>query len=251
VLVRAARGAAPEPLEVFLIRRQRSMRFLGGYYAFPGGKVDRADATPAAFARCHGLDPIAAAQIFPDTGGRPALAVWITAVREVLEETGVILACDGHGTEVDPSVHGFAADVESMRSALVGKRGTLPELLAARGWYADVRGLRYVAHYITPPASAIRFTARFFLCPVPHGQSPRLIAEEVSEARWIGPSEAHGRFCDGAMAMAEPAEYTLAYLAQFGSLDELWAAHADRQLKLHGLVDRIDFPRAFDWTRRR
>jgi 8-oxo-dGTP pyrophosphatase MutT (NUDIX family) len=249
--VRASRGAAAEPLEVFLIRRQRSMRFLGGYYAFPGGKVDPGDATPVAFARCYGLDPAAAATIFPDTGGRPALALWLTAVREVLEETGVLLACDEHGTEVDASAQGFADDLESMRTALVGKRATLPDLLAARSWYADVRPFRYVAHYITPPSSAIRFTARFFLCPVPAGQSPRLIAEEVSEARWIGPAEAHGRFCDGAMAMAEPAEYTLAYLAQFGSLEELWAAHADGQLKLHGLVDRIDFPHSFDWTRRR
>ncbi len=39
-------------LEIFMIRRQTSMRFLGGYYAFPGGAVDPADRTSAAFARC-------------------------------------------------------------------------------------------------------------------------------------------------------------------------------------------------------
>lgn len=41
LLVRPGRRAG---LEVYMIRRQTSMRFLGGYYAFPGGKVDAADA---------------------------------------------------------------------------------------------------------------------------------------------------------------------------------------------------------------
>src|SRR2546428_576637 len=42
VLVREALPGSPEPLEVYMIRRNRNMRFLGGYYAFPGGKVDLA-----------------------------------------------------------------------------------------------------------------------------------------------------------------------------------------------------------------
>jgi len=29
-----------------MIRRDRGMKFLGGYYAFPGGKVDLADGAP-------------------------------------------------------------------------------------------------------------------------------------------------------------------------------------------------------------
>ena len=33
VLVRAAPPDAPEPIEVYLIRRQKAMRFLGGFYA--------------------------------------------------------------------------------------------------------------------------------------------------------------------------------------------------------------------------
>jgi hypothetical protein len=50
------------------------------------------------------------------------------------------------------------------------------------------------------------------------------------------------------MAMAEPAEYGLGYLAQFDSLDDLWAAHADGAHKFHGIIDRIDtFWKEFDW----
>jgi hypothetical protein len=51
--------------------------------------------------------------------------------------------------------------------------------------------------------------------------------------------------------MAEPAEYGLGYLAQFGSLDEVWAAHADGRLKFHGIVDRIEFWADYDWKENR
>src|SRR5262249_26077116 len=38
VIVRNAAADAPEPLEVWMIRRHQTMKFLGGYYAFPGGR---------------------------------------------------------------------------------------------------------------------------------------------------------------------------------------------------------------------
>jgi hypothetical protein len=54
------------------------------------------------------------------------------------------------------------------------------------------------------------------------------------------------------MAMAEPAEYGLGYLAQFTSLDELRAWSADSREKFHGIVHRIDsFWAAFDWKANR
>lgn len=74
----AASGAAPvtprvaatvvllrPPLEVYLVRRAATMAFASGMYAFPGGSVEPADPSVAA-----------------------------AAVREVLEETGVLLTVD-------------------------------------------------------------------------------------------------------------------------------------------------------------
>lgn len=107
--------------------------------------------------------------------------------------------------------------------------------------------MRYLSHFITPKTSPIRFSARFFLCPVPAGQAPRLITEETSEGFWIHPGEGYRRFQAGEMAMAEPAEYGLAYLAQFDSVAEVWAAHEDGRHKMHGIVDRIEFWAEFDW----
>jgi hypothetical protein len=125
------------------------------------------------------------------------------------------------------------------------------ELVRREGWHLDLAGLRYLSHFITPQSSPIRFTARFFLGRVPAGQAPRLFTEETSEGFWIHPGEGYRRFLEGAMAMAEPAEYGLAYLAQFPSLDALWAAHADRRHKFHGIIDRIEFWGDFDWKANR
>ncbi|PYM12423.1 MAG: MBL fold metallo-hydrolase, partial [Candidatus Rokuibacteriota bacterium] len=80
-----------------MIRRKKGMRFLGGFYAFPGGKVDAADTAPDLLARAHGLGVGNAAAIFLTTADRPALAFWIAAVRELIEETGVFLVCDDRG----------------------------------------------------------------------------------------------------------------------------------------------------------
>src|SRR5690349_22568256 len=90
LIVRDAPPGASEPIEVYMIRRKRSMKFLGGFYAFPGGKVDPGDAAPVLLAGCRGLDAAGAGACFPAQNGLPPLAFWIAAVRELLEESGVL-----------------------------------------------------------------------------------------------------------------------------------------------------------------
>src|SRR5439155_498860 len=114
VLVRPSPPGAPEPIEVYMIRRQRSMKFLGGFYAFPGGKVDPADGSPAALARCHGLDTVGAETIFRGDDAAPAFAVWVAAVRELLEESGILLVCDGHRRPLDARERAVAAQFGSI-----------------------------------------------------------------------------------------------------------------------------------------
>ena len=235
-----------------MIRRDRGMKFLGGYYAFPGGKVDLADGAPESFARCWGLTAETAAALFPATAGALPLAFWMTAVRELLEESGVLLACDRDGRVIDEAEPGVPAAMERCRKALMAGEGSFAELLAREGWYADVRPLVYLSHFVTPRSSPIRFAARFFLGALPPGQEPRLFTEETSEGFWIHPGEGYRRFVAGEMAMAEPAEYGLGYLAQFTSLDELRATSADSHEKFHGIVHCIDsFWDQFDWKANR
>jgi 8-oxo-dGTP pyrophosphatase MutT (NUDIX family) len=239
------------PIEVFLIRRARAMRFLGGYYAFPGGKVDLADQSHEALARTSGLSREAAAAAIGDPLDEvPALAYWLAGVREVFEETGVLLARDREGRPLATGAPAVTRRLEDHRRAIVLGERSFTAVLVSEGWFADLAPLAYLACFVTPPASPIRFSARFFLCPVPGGQEPRLIAEEASEGFWVDPAEAHRRFRAGAWPMAEPAEYGTQYLAQFETYEAVWRHHADGRPKFHGIIDRLDAARyyLFDWS---
>jgi 8-oxo-dGTP pyrophosphatase MutT (NUDIX family) len=225
------------------------MRFLGGYHAFPGGKVDLADRGPEALARAHGLDgATAAARLGHPEDAVPALAYWVTAVRELFEETGLLLAVDDTGGPVDAGAPGVAGRLEAHRQALVRKDRSFAAMLAAEGWRADLSPLVYLSHFITPASSPIRFSARFFLCPLPAGQAPRLILEETTEGVWADPAEAYARFRAREWRMAEPAEYGTQYLAQFETLPAVWAHHADGRGKFDGIIHLLDDAQYADAT---
>ncbi|HSE95055.1 MAG TPA: hypothetical protein VLD61_04150 [Methylomirabilota bacterium] len=244
------RPGAAGPVEVYLIRRAAGMRFLGGYYAFPGGKVDLADRGVETLARTSGLAPEAARQRLDDpTDDVPPLAYWLTAVRELFEETGLLLAVDAAGRPVDVTTPGLAERLESERARISRGERSFTGFLTEVGWTADLASLAYLAHFVTPPASPIRFTARFFLCPVPAGQAPRLIREEASEAFWVDPDHAYARFQAREWPMAEPTEYAMRYLAQFESYTGMWTHHAAGRPAFHGIIDRLDVARyyRFDW----
>src|SRR4029453_14419656 len=66
------RPGAPAPIEGSMIRRHQSRR-------------------------CRGLAADAVEEIFPGKEGVPALAYWVTAARELLEETGLLVATDRDG----------------------------------------------------------------------------------------------------------------------------------------------------------
>jgi len=235
-----------------MIRRNRNMKFLGGYYAFPGGKVDPGDGVPAAVARCRGVEAGAAETLLTDREGVPALAFWMTAVRELLEESGILLACDEAGRALDPTAPRVKDGIERCRKGLMASEAPFADLIAREGWFCDLRPLHYLSHFITPTSSPIRFTARFFLCPMPAGQEPRLFTEETSEGFWIFPGEGYRRYLSGEMKMAEPGEYGLGYLAQFASLAELMTAHRDGRHKFQGIADRMNVAwSSFDWKRNR
>lgn len=93
VLLRPGRDG----LEVLLTRRPATMAFGPDIHVFPGGRVDPADAAPEALAAI-GLTPAQAAVnlgvgLAPDGGMTvdAALAHHVAAVRETVEETGIVV----------------------------------------------------------------------------------------------------------------------------------------------------------------
>ena len=80
-------------LEVFLIRRHLKSNVLGGAYVFPGGKVDKLDAELDTSAHIdQSLAELHAALNESDIDKLTAAGLYIAALREVFEESGILFA---------------------------------------------------------------------------------------------------------------------------------------------------------------
>lgn len=222
VLVRPAKDGV---FEVFMTRRPREMRFLGGFFVFPGGSVKRSDSAPDMLGLCRGLSPgEARARLGDELDAEDAMGHWVAAVRELYEEVGVLLCVRPDGGPAMGA--GTRERVGAKRSSVL--RGTLgfPDLLASEGLCCDVGSPVYFYHRTTPERYAMRFDTRFFLAPLPEGQTPLSVSEEVSESLWITPEEGLERADRGRMAVIPPTLHTLRTLADIGTWEALCGAFA-------------------------
>ena len=206
---------APEGLEVFLIKRHGLSDVLGGAYVFPGGKVDAGDALldmqlhldeqPAALHAVLGepdLDPLGAAGIY------------VTALREAFEETGVLFA-----QGADPSLAAVA-------HALLREGRAFDEVLAMLKLRLSASALTPWARWITPrlpSVSSKRFDTRFFLAAVPGGQQATHDNHEATESAWLQPRVALRQYWERKIELAPPQIMSLAHLTHHDSVASVLA----------------------------
>jgi 8-oxo-dGTP pyrophosphatase MutT (NUDIX family) len=202
--------------EVYAIRRVPTMPFAAGMYAFPGGTVDPRDAgsdvrwagpTPAEWATRLG-QPESAAQ-----------AIVCAAVREVFEESGVLLAGPSDSTVVG-DVSGD--DWEAERAALVDRRLGFADMLRGRDLVLRADLLAPWSRWITPEFEPRRYDTYFFLTRLPDGQLTRNVGGEADLVTWLRPADR------GDLPMLPPTSVTLGEVAGFDSIDELIAASKER-----------------------
>jgi 8-oxo-dGTP pyrophosphatase MutT (NUDIX family) len=207
----------PGGLEVYTLRRARTMVFGAGMHVFPGGSVDPRDEEVSI--GWVGPEPAFWAEVFTASVAL-ARALVCAAVRETFEESGVLLA--------GPDEHSVVADTatdewESDRRALLNRDLSFADLLARRGLALRADLLRPWAHWITPLVEPKRFDTRFFVAAMPPGQRTRDFGEESDQVEWIAPSMAIARWQDGAMRMMPPTVITVAELAEFTRVGEALA----------------------------
>jgi len=217
--------------EVYAIRRAPSMAFASGMYAFPGGSVDPRDAAapvamagPAVgdWARWLGQDESA------------ARAVVCAAVREVFEESGVLLA--------GPSPEAVVGDVsgddwEAQRSALVDRRLSFADLLRERGLILRSDLITPWARWLTPEFEPRRFDTYFFLARLPEGQRTRDVGGEADLVRWVRPLDA----LTERLPMLPPTAITFGQLNAFGGIEEALAnANLDLRVPVMPILDLAD-----------
>lgn len=146
-----------EPWQLLLVHRPGGADFAPGAYVFPGGTV-HAD----------------------DLGWGDEIRM--SAVREVFEEVGILLARRGSR---------FARQAECDRvRALVEGGTTFGEALRELVLEPALDRLVYFARWVTPAQMRRRFDARFFLARLPPGQDVKPQEGEVTDWLWIAPTKA-------------------------------------------------------------
>ena len=217
------RPGKAQGMEVLLTRRPDEMAFLGGMYCFPGGTVQKEDFSSAMLRRCHGFSPAAARKIIgAQFSPREALGLWVAAIRELFEEIGILLATTADGT-VATMDHELSRSLAKTHSSLLSQHLSFRALLEAENLQCDTTRLAYFSHWRTPSQFKVRFDTRFFLASVPAEHSPLTTSPEVAHSLWLTPDCALQRFAQGTLPMIFPTFASLRTLADFDSVESLFA----------------------------
>lgn len=152
---------------VLMGRRARGHVFMAQKWVFPGGRIHPSDFRISAASELDGATAAPLAQTAPPARARALAAA---AVRELFEETGLVLGQPGRARTRSAEWRDFLAT------------GHLPHLAP----------LRFVGRAITPPVRPRRFDARFFMAEADHLVSldPTSGSGELDEIAWFSWAQA-------------------------------------------------------------
>ena len=200
-------------MEVFLLKRHGLSDVLGGAYVFPGGKVDRFDAELDMTAHLdQPLPDLHAALNEPDIDALTAAGLYIAAIREAFEESGILFA--------QGASHTHAAQA----TQLLRQGHAFDEVLAQMQLRLDTRSLAPWSRWITPKMPSLttkRFDTRFFVAAAPPGQIAEHDNIEATESIWLGPRAALEQYRDGHIMLAPPQIMSLAHLARHSTVQSV------------------------------
>tara|TARA_R110002094_G_scaffold12493_1_gene22620 strand:+ start:785 stop:1534 length:750 start_codon:yes stop_codon:yes gene_type:complete len=161
-----------ETPRVLMGQRGAKAAFMPNKFVFPGGAVDAAD---AAIPLASPLPDVCTNRLEEDADPTLAHALAVAAVREVWEETGLVLGTPGDWSGDVP------ADWQDF---------------AATGHLPQAASMQFVFRALTPPGRPRRFDARFFLVDADTvANDPddfSAASDELSHLQWVPLSDARG-----------------------------------------------------------
>lgn len=199
-------------LELFLVKRARSMNFMAGAHVFPGGRLDKTDASPAALGLLTAEVAMLHERLGEPLAPARAAGLFVAAIRETFEEAGLLLGRLAPGW-----------DMAGARRAVAG--GALFSTLVER---LDARALVPWVRWVTPEISPKRFDARFFLVRAPEGQEAEVDGHEATEGLWLTPREALARWEEGEMQLPPATAKSIDALGTFATAEDALEAAARR-----------------------
>jgi 8-oxo-dGTP pyrophosphatase MutT (NUDIX family) len=204
-----------EGYEILMLRRNLQSDFVGGAYVFPGGGVDPADADPAAQQLALGLSDVeASTRLALESGG---LAYYVACLRELFEEAGLLVACTAAGESVHFHDEALIARMAAHRRDVNDGSLGFISMMRQEGLLLDLRGLEYVAHWVTPVGPPRRFDTRFFVALAPEGQTATHDAGETVADQWVRPKDALDAHARGELDMIFPTIRNLEAIAGYSS----------------------------------
>lgn len=171
-------------LETLFILRSSNLEFVPRAQVFPGGRIDDDDASPL-WDKLSDVSQVTATETMgvATAAGFPSRAFMVGAIREVFEETGVLLGVDPHGL----------SKLSRHREALRRGRVEFSRLIEESGLHLGLGGLVPFARRITPKGPHKRYDTFFFAASAPPDAHAEAAPDEVSSLEWVRPMVALSR----------------------------------------------------------
>jgi 8-oxo-dGTP pyrophosphatase MutT (NUDIX family) len=217
VLLRDAEGSQ---IETFLLRRPAGGAFAGAH-VFPGGRVDEADRDPGWTAQCDGVEQLVdrlAAHLAPADARAHAVA----AVREVFEESGILLGRVPYESGSPP--------LARAREALLDDNAAFLGWCIQHDVRLDLALLHPWAHWITPESERRRFDTWFFLARSPRNQSASIRVGEAVDGDWMTLAGALSTQAEGGIVLSPPTLRSLEEMRSAPDVGALLQSSANRRL---------------------
>ncbi|MCU1547283.1 MAG: hydrolase [Arthrobacter sp.] len=182
---RAARSASsvvllrdsPTGLETWLGYRPGASPL--GVLAFPGGSLEASDDDAVGWL---GPSPQHWAEQMGTADVGLARRHVVGAIRELFEETGILLA----GPDLSTTVEGTStAEWMRAREAVANQDKSFTEVLAKRGLSVRTDLLKPLVNWLSPDFTHRRFNTRYFAATAPVNQQPSLLASKGVWGRWV------------------------------------------------------------------
>lgn len=208
----------PEGLETFMVVRHHKIDFVPGALVFPGGKLAESDNHPEVREHCAGAEKLNDAE----------LALQVAGIREVFEETGVLLARQRGDTALLPADR--LAGLESYRDTLnTGEVGIL-DFLKKEELVLACDCMHKFAHWITPPMVPKRFDTHFFIARAPEDHVAVHDGRESVDSVWITPERVMREADEGKWTVIFPTRCNLMLLGESTSVEDAITASRARKI---------------------
>lgn len=203
--------------EVFMGKRHMNNKFLGDHHVFPGGSIEDQDINKESRERIFGLDKNFAnslKEIYKD----PSI-FWVIAIRELFEETGILLAAKETGDLILINEEN-KKKFKRYQELLQKDQETMTNILIKENLYYDATKVKYFGRLVTPAMSPIRFDTQFFLCEIPQKQNINLFSDELTEGLWGSPKKILDLYKKNQIKIIFPQYSTLRRLKKFKTIQE-------------------------------